>query len=52
VVYAVELELVQSRYGLEQLEGRGAFFHVGCFPEDSGEWLRKPMPAEAYRGGG
>src|SRR5262245_35643769 len=52
VVYAVELEMVHSRRGLEQLEGRGAFFHVTCFPEESGKWGRKPMPATVYEGGG
>ena len=52
VVYAVELELVSSQLGLEQLEGRGAFFHVTCFPEESGEWVRKSMPATVYEGGG
>ena len=54
IVYAVELELVHSRRGIEQLEGRGVFFHVTCFPEESGEWRewrKKPMPAWAYLGG-
>ena len=45
IVYAVELELVHSQRGIEQLEGRSAYFHGTCFPEESGEWLRKPMPA-------
>jgi hypothetical protein len=51
IVYAVELELVHSRRGLERLEGRGAYFHVTCYPEDSDEWAPKPMPASAYDGG-
>jgi hypothetical protein len=52
IVYAVELEMVHSGRGLEQLEGRGAFFHVTCFPEESEEWVRRPMPASVYEGGG
>jgi hypothetical protein len=52
IVYAVELEIVHSRHGLEQLEGRGAYFHVTCFPEHSEEWVRKPMPASVYERGG
>ena len=52
IVYAVELELVHSRHGIEQLEGRAAYFHVDCFPEESDEWRRKPMPASVYEGGG
>ena len=50
IVYAVELELVHSKQGIEQLEGRGVFFHVTCFPEDSDQWRRKPMPAALYQG--
>jgi hypothetical protein len=52
IVYAVELELVHSRRGIEQLEGRGAFFHATCFPNETDEWRRKPMPATVYEGGG
>jgi hypothetical protein len=52
IVYAIELEIVHSARGLEQLEGRGAYFHVTCYPEDSDEWARKPIPASAYQGGG
>src|SRR5262249_4537872 len=51
IVYAVELEIVHSRRGLEQLEGPGAYFHVPCYPEASNEWARKPMPTSVYDGG-
>ena len=44
IVYAVELELVQTPQGTEFLEGRGAFFHATCFPEESERWREKPMP--------
>ena len=52
IVYAVELELAHSRRGIEQLEGRGAFFQATCFPGESEQWLEKPIPADAYRGAG
>jgi hypothetical protein len=52
IVYAVELEMVHASRGLEQLEGRGAFFDVKYFPEESDEWAQKPVPASAYHGGG
>ena len=52
IVYAVELEIVHSGRGLEQLEGRGAYFHVTCYPEDSDQWVGKPIPASLYDGGG
>jgi hypothetical protein len=55
IVYAVELEMVHSQRGLEQLEGRGAFFHVTCFREESDEsegWVRKPTPASVFDGSG
>jgi len=52
IVYAVELEIAHSRRGLEQLEGRGAYFHATCYPADSDEWAPKPMPASVYQGGG
>jgi hypothetical protein len=51
IVYAVELEIVHSRHGLKRLEGRGAYFHATCYPEDSDESARKPMPTSVYDGG-
>jgi hypothetical protein len=44
IVYAVELELVQTPQGIAYLEGRGVFFHATCFPEESDRWREKPMP--------
>jgi hypothetical protein len=44
IVYAVELELIQTPQGIEYLEGRGVFFHIACFREESDRWRRKPMP--------
>ena len=32
IVYAVELELIQTPHGIEYLEGGGVFFHLSCFP--------------------
>jgi len=52
IVYAVELELVRSRHGIEQLEGRGAYFHATCYPNESDDWREKPLPAGVYQGGG
>ena len=51
IVYAVELELVQAPTGLVHLEGKGVFFHVECFPEESDTWRQKPIPTDLYAHG-
>jgi hypothetical protein len=51
IVYAVELEMVNSSRGLKQLDGYGAFFHATCVPEESEEWVRKPMALSVYERG-
>jgi hypothetical protein len=44
IVFAVRLQRVDRFGGTEWLEGLGAFFHEGCFPQGSQVWRLKPMP--------
>jgi hypothetical protein len=44
VVYAVEIRRLETMNGLQETDGMGRYFHLGCFTPYSADWRRLPHP--------